>query len=77
MSFELVEMIRGWGYAIQKMTLTALGGGKAILKVFIEMDESLLPAFLSVLKQHPLVQELKHENEFDQLRTMVKAFDEE
>jgi len=76
-SFELVEAIRGWGYVIQKMSLTAQGGGKAVLVVFMDMDESSLPVLLVALKKHPLVQELTYENEFNKLKTMVKAFDEE
>lgn len=76
-SFELIEMINKLGYVIQKMSLTAIGGGIARLVVDINMPDVLLPGLVMALKHHPQVQEFKHENEFDQLKTMVKAIDEE
>lgn len=76
-AFELVEMINRLGYVIQKMSLTTVGSGIARLVVDLNMPDVLLPPLVMALKHHPQVQELKIENEFDQLKIRVTAIDEE
>lgn len=76
-SFELIEVIKRLGYGIQKMSLTAIGGGNAQLVVNIDLPNVLLPGLVMTLKHHPRVQEVKIENEFDQFKTRITAIDEE
>lgn len=76
-SFELVEVVKGLGFTIQKMSLHSIGGNKAHLAIEIDVSQVLLPGLIMALKHHPRVLEFKHESEFDQLKELVKAIDEE